>query len=965
LPFDRGTVEQALFEPLPGRLIRMLSAAMTLELHVSRLKGDLAGDTPEERFQSFVKRMQVREHAVGFLAEYPVLARRIVEAIEQWETYSLEFIRHLCADYDSIRERFSPDADLGSFTGVVTELGDTHRGGRSVQIAQFSSGLRIVYKPRDLEVDVHFHELLAWLNERGDHPPFRTHAILNRGSHGWVEFVTHEGCTSSEEVLRFYRRQGGYLALLYALEATDFHHENLIAAGEHPVLIDLECLFQPRPKCDGIATAMRVSDEALSQSVLRVGLLPDRSWADDQSDGVDTSALGSVAGQEYPEPVPFWEDAGTDAMRLARKRMVMTESRNRPTLDGEAANPLAYSGEIEAGFTEIYRLLQAHRDCLLSPEGVLRRFDRDEIRVLLRGTHDYATMLRESFHPDLVRDALDRDRFFDHLWGEAARRSELVAAFRAERDDLLRGDIPLLNSRPGSQALWNCDNELIADHFHEPAMAGVDRRVRALSDEDLTRQLWFIRASLSTLSRFEDRLARSNPGFGAVGPGTEAGGDSFLAAARAVGDRLVSSAFRDDQEATWIGLVNPFHERQLLVRPLGLILYDGQPGVLLFLAYLGALTGEARYTSLAESALVSLRRMVDGGRSTLKTIGYAAGWGGIIYTYGHLAALWERPDLLTEAEELVDLLPPLIDQDDKLDLIVGAAGCIGSLIGLYRTSPKARTLELAVRCGDHILTRALTMDQGIAWDAPTPTRTPLTGFAHGAAGIAWALGELADLTGESRFHTAERSAIAYERGLFSPEAKNWPDLRDHGGKGLSQHHDQPSFTVAWCHGAPGIGLARILSLNRLDSVETRAEIDAALETTLARGFGDNHSLCHGDLGNAETLLQAGEKLADPRWRAEAGRMGTATLESIRRKGWICGVPTGVETPGLMQGLAGIGFGLLRLADPRRTPSVLALEPPIKRALRSLPPVRELERVPRTPRSGYHTIHRIGTSHEDK
>ena len=152
----------------------------------------------------------------------------------------------------------------------------------------------------------------------------------------------------------------------------------------------------------------------------------------------------------------------------------------------------------------------------------------------------------------------------------------------------------MLKSRPGSRAIWNSDNELIADDFHEPAMAAVRRRLRELSDEDCTRQLWFIRASLATLSRSEDRLARSNPGFGSVGPETEAGSDSFLAAARAVGDRLASIALRDDQETTWIGLVNPFHERQLLVRPLGLILYDGQPGVLLFLAYLGALTGDAR-----------------------------------------------------------------------------------------------------------------------------------------------------------------------------------------------------------------------------------------------------------------------------------------------------------------------------------------------------------------------------------
>jgi len=35
----------------------------------------------------------------------------------------------------------------------------------------------------------------------------------------------------------------------------------------------------------------------------------------------------------------------------------------------------------------------------------------------------------------------------------------------------------------------------------------------------------------------------------------------------------------------------------------------------------------------------------------------------------------------------------------------------------------------------------------------------------------------------------------------------------------------------------------------------------------------------------------------------------------------------VESPGLLTGLAGIGYGLLRLAEPTRIPSVLVLAPP--------------------------------------
>ena len=88
----------------------------------------------------------------------------------------------------------------------------------------------------------------------------------------------------------------------------------------------------------------------------------------------------------------------------------------------------------------------------------------------------------------------------------------------------------------------------------------------------------------------------------------------------------------------------------------------------------------------------------------------------------------------------------------------------------------------------------------------------------------------------------------------------------------------------------------------------------------------NHTLCHGDLGNADILLTASEVLqeADGGWTLTAlpgPRMATA-----RESGWICGNPLGVESPGLMTGISGIGYALLRLADPSRVPSILALEP---------------------------------------
>ena len=193
--------------------------------------------------------------------------------------------------------------------------------------------------------------------------------------------------------------------------------------------------------------------------------------------------------------------------------------------------------------------------------------------------------------------------------------------------------------------------------------------------------------------------------------------------------------------------------------------------------------------------------------------------------------------------------------------------------------------------------------------------------------MAWALLELSAVTGVERFRTAALAAITYERSLFVPEAGNWLDLREHEAVKQAGEGKQQTLITAWCHGAPGIGLARLHTLPHLDDAAIRAEIHAALQTTLARGFGLNHSLCHGDLGNLELLVQASERLEDGQWGAQVHRLAAMILDSIGRHGWLCGIPLGVESPGLMTGLAGIGYALLRLAEPAHVPSVLVLAPP--------------------------------------
>ena len=921
-PLSSANLDAIFLSNLPKHLLKMLSRALVLELNVARLEGLLDGATPEDRFRSFTERLCQPEIRFAILQEYPVLARQLAEHIDRSSAFLLEFLGRLCADWEEIRHVFSTDKDPGILAHVDAEAGDRHRNGRSVVICEFSSAFRLVYKPKSMAADRHFHELVKWFNQRGLSPTLPTLKILDRGTHGWVEFVAAESCNSELQLSRFYERQGAYLALLYALAATDFHCENLIAAGENPVLIDLEAIFQPDcPGTGGNDDTLRL----VQATVQRVGLLPLRFGASAESDGVDFTGLGGAAGQLTPYCVPGWEKTDTDEMRFVHKPTTTTAAQNRPSLSGSDVRACDHLQDITSGFARAYRLVLKHRDELLSPGGPLFWFADDEVRVILRPTSTYYVLLSESFHPDVLRDALDREQLLDRLWVATEIQPHLAKVISAERQDLQNGDIPIFTTRPFSRDLWTSSGQLIPDFFEESALALVRRRLQNLGERDLDLQLWFIQASLATSAEYRNVQQRS--GLESAAPHKAISREQLLSAARILGDRLESVAINGGQGVSWVGLI-PSGERSWSISALMLDLYGGLSGVTLFLAYLGAMTGEQRYTRLAQRACETILRRLEKDKTSVTSIGAFSGCGGIIYALAHFGALWHEKEFLTKAEAIVATLPDLIEQDEHLDIIAGAAGCIGALLSLYDQLPSEPLLDAAIQCGEHLIACAQPMEDGVGWLIPGQLR-PLAGFAHGSAGITWALLRLAAVTKDERFRRTALAGIAHERALFSPEAGNWRDLRVRTETPSSSTEDGHLFMTAWCNGAPGIGLARLSTLEQLDDVATRGEIDAALKTTLTHGFGQNHCLCHGDLGNIEVFLHADRVLNDSRLDVELCSVAGVVVESIEENKVLCGTPMSVATPGLMTGLAGIGYGLLRLAEPQRAPCVLTMEPPLR------------------------------------
>lgn len=922
LPFDAETVIPLLFAHVPALILPKLLRTIVLELNVARVQGRLQGETAEERFQYFLHLLANPDGMLPLLEEYAVLARQLVETLDRWIVFELELLARLCADWETICSTFTQGRDLGVLVEVQAGKGDTHRHGRSVTILRWSSGFRLVYKPRSVTIDVHFQELLTWLNAIGYQPGFRTLRIIDKETYGWVEFVQPVSCSTAEEIERFYQRQGGYLALLYALEAGDFHAENLIAAGEYPMLIDLEALFQPRVSMQASTRQEYPGLETMDRSVLRIGLLPQRLWSTEQGEGVDVSGLGGHSGQLTPMPVPQWAEAGTDLMRIRRERIAMEAGQNRPKLQDQEVNTLEYCDSIIAGFTATYRLLLQHRDELLTD--MLPRFVEDEIRCVLRATHTYGMLLSDSFHPNVLRDALERDRLFDRLWADIVQKPFLARVIAAERNDLLNGDIPVFITRPDSRDLFTWNGEKIGEFFDRSALDGVRMHMQRFDEQDLEKQVWVIRASFTSMALGTEkatlRILQLKPST------TEVTYDRLITAAHAIGDRLGKLALHSEETVGWLG-VTPVNEHEWHLLPTDVDLYSGTSGIALFLGYLGILTGMERHTTLAKLALNSARYQVmqQKQRPGSGGIGAFNGLGAYIYLLSQLGTIWNDPTLFQEAVQIVQLLPDIIGDDQMFDVIGGAAGCIAALLSLYAVAPSKTILKAAVQCGDHLITSARPLKAGIGWSIRFE-EMPLAGFSHGNAGIALNLLRLYDVTGEERFRQAGIAAIEYERSLFVPERGNWPDLRNLVSSRKAE--EETSYMVAWCHGASGIGLARLGALHILNDAAMYEEIEAALQTTISEGFGINHSLCHGDMGNLDILLTAAQVLKQTNYERQIRRLAPMLLDSIEQKGWVTGIPQGVETPGLMAGIAGIGYALLRLAAPEQVPSVLLLAPPL-------------------------------------
>lgn len=341
------------------------------------------------------------ERLFSLFRKFPVLAGLWFQLISQWCNQVTELLVRVAAERSALSRAFLGGQPMGPIVDLRGGLSDPHNAGHTVMLLQFRAG-SVIYKPRPGDGEWEWFSFLHGMNALSFQPRLRVARVLRRNGYCWMERIEPSPCQDRPAARRFYRRMGGVIGAAYVLRVVDCHRDNIIAAGEHPILVDAEALwhFSRETKAATPVDLFR-----------RTGFLP---GSNRQSLQFRSSVLGpATVGQHVPR------------------------------LRGHALSAAQYEREIVDGFRRAWRCTLGTTNRRAAFIRRLRRICSRKRRWIYRPTETYATIARASIQPAALRSGIERELLIAHL----CSRKMPPAIIHVEIAALKRLDIPYFMRR--------------------------------------------------------------------------------------------------------------------------------------------------------------------------------------------------------------------------------------------------------------------------------------------------------------------------------------------------------------------------------------------------------------------------------------------------------------------------------------------------------------------------------------
>lgn len=652
----------------------------------------------------------------------PVWARFAATTTLDWIDAITDFVTHLRDDHDHVARLTGVDevVPLG-----VYQDGDPHHHGRQVIVLTVAPDRTVVYKPRSQAPEVLARSVSDRLRELGVIDVDLVADVVDRGDHGWMQWIG-TARPQPEQIARYSYHAGVTLAMAHRLAIADLHFENVLPVGDHPVLVDLECLGNSRPDLAAPDPDAADHEGILDRSVLRTCMLV--SVANWERDGRDDSGLTGVleAAEDDADASYEWTGLGTDAIVLERSPV-------RARCDDEPE--MVDVEQVIAGLDAGEAVFDEHGlDVEIDPSA--------EVRVIAQNSATYAAhlaqVLSRSSLGDGLRCSIELDAVSRPGTYERSRPWRLDAC-EIERRALQRLDIPRFTVPLGSRT-GRVEDHAIDALVEESGLATIEARRRDSGPAFRRLQRDVTRLVLDQRLAVAGRVARPMPT-----PLTASPADP-LAVCEAIAVDLEARSVPDDHGGlAWLDIRQPGRFTRPILTDTGLM--SGGAGVGLFLAALARTTSNDRWAALAARTLAG-DPPADG-----HTLSFGSSGRG--YAMVVAGALLDDQHLVERGRSVLAAVPPPERQHglDGIDLLAGAPGIAAALAAAASTCGDA---ALAERSTEYVRTACTAWRTAVeSRDLRTRLAASRIGVAHGITGIELAVARV--IGGATRLRPHGRS----------------------------------------------------------------------------------------------------------------------------------------------------------------------------------------------------------------
>lgn len=851
-----------IIESFTSEIMSIINQTIIHDISQYKKRGLLDGEDKYSRFQSYlIKRFESKDNIKNFYNEFPNLIRILVTRIEYFKE-NLNDLLEAINDKSFILFKESLGIQEKIIASISMSMGDTHDNGKSVAILTFKNGKKVVYKPKNLKIANKIDGFMQYLNENHN-TQFYIIKRLVKNDYTFEEFIVQTNVPNIEDIKEFYKNYGELIGLSYIMNGSDFHYENIIAYGKSPIIIDMETFLHqlaPLRTENQIKNSIRdkLSESVIGSSMLPVKIMKERS--NDGLQGVDLSGL-SYGRNKFPFNVLVIKDPATDEMRYEWDKSYIEECQNVPMYNDELFPYERYKTFIYEGFISFLNEIENSKETII--KYIENHFANINVRQIIRPTQKYTDLLRFSYHPTCMENAIEREKVLHNLWAYSYK-NKLLAKF--EFEEMLNGDIPQFFINTSKKSIFSNSNKEVKDIFSETPLDIVKRKINNLNSQEINEQLNTIKSSLQDF-KFQDYDSMDivkNP--------KSYTQDDIIILIEKINNIILENAIIDDENEIITFLeINDGFETEVMSISEGL--YNGLSGIYLFFV----IRDYIKQDNYNETYRKYILNLVFNNADNIKSNAFF-GKGSLMFPLLVEYKLMRNEDILDLLEKLAKEIMNT-EISSSFDWLYGSSNLIPIFNELYEITKKNIYKSFV---------------NEIALNININDDSDYIGFAHGKSSI----------------YYINRYTNTFTSTILNKIIQEENDFKKNG-KWMSQKSSETYFS-GWCKGDLGIEISRLQSFNEFEE-------DFIEMCKKSMSLKTNNTLCHGNSSLIELLLlaQSKELITSHEFEKQIAIVLSNIVHNYHKNNRFY-VYSGLygEALGMFTGISGVGYQLARLIDSK-------------------------------------------------